>query len=561
MNPFVQEIVTTLAGLLAMPQEDLAASLEIPQDPKMGDYALPCFTLAKVLKRSPQGIAADLAQKLPPSANIASIQPKGPYLNFFVHRPKLIEMVLSTVASQGERYGFSTLGAGRTIVVDFSSPNIAKHLAVHHLRSTMIGNALCNLHRALGYRVVGINYLGDWGTQFGQLIVAFKRWGNEEVLKGEAVTKLNELYVRFHKEAEQDATLNDEARAWFKRLESGDPEARQYWERFRAVSLAEFQEIYSRLGVRFDVISGESLYNEKMEATIQRLKDKGLATLSEGALIVDLERFEMPPCLLRKSDGATLYATRDICAAEDRKQTYDFHKLIYVVGSEQRLHLRQVFKVLELMGYEWAKNCVHVDFGRIHGMSTRKGAVVLLADVLDEAVSRVQEIISQKNPSLEDNERVAKDVGVGAVVFFDLSARRVKDVRFNWDEILNFEGETGPYVQYSHVRLCSVLEKYDKPVDSTANFALLEQEDEFALVRMLERFPQIVEHAAHEFEPSILAGFLLNLCSTFNGYYHNHRILGDDAELTRARILLVDCLRCALKNGLRLLGLTAPERM
>ena len=565
MKQFKEAIAGVLAGHVPLSADEVESALTTPPRPDMGDLAFPCFSLAKTMRKAPNAIAQELAGKVSAGRGIAQIKAIGPYLNFFIEKAKLVQSVLHAVEQQGAEYGRSEIGRGKTVVIDFSSPNIAKHLSVGHLRSTVIGKALYRIHSFVGYHVVGINHLGDWGTQFGQLFVAFRRWGSEERLAQEPIKELNEIYVRFHEEAKSDASLMDEAREWFKRLEDGEPEAKALWEQFRSASLTEFQKAYDRLDVDFDSYSGESFFNDKMDATVARIEAKGIAHMSEGALVVDVGD-DIPPCLLRRKDGATLYATRDICAAEYRRDTYKCDRILYVVGSPQKLHFRQVFKVLEMMGYEWAKHCVHVDFGQIlfgdgGKMSSRKGNVVLLNDVLDEAVSRALQTIEDKNPGLEDKVRVAEAVGIGAVVFADLSNRRIKDVTFSWDEILNFEGETGPYVQYTHVRTCSVLEKHGRPVDPSADLDALAEPEEAELAKTLGRFAEVVLRADEENEPSAIARYLLDLCSQFNNYYHKHRVLGNSEGLTNARVVLVDCVRQVLANGIRLLGLGAPEKM
>jgi arginyl-tRNA synthetase len=473
------------------------------------------------------------------------------------------------VRAQGSRFGQSTAGEGKTVVVEYSSPNITKHLGIHHVRTTMLGHALDKIHRALGYDVVGINFLGDWGTQFGMLIAAYNKWGGPETFEGDAVANLNQLYVRFNQEAETKPELRDEARAWFRKLEDGDATATELWNRFREVSLAAFEEVYQRLGVHFDVVSGESQYDNLMPATIKRLEDVGLAKLDQGALIVSLKPYKMSPVLLRKSDGATLYATRDVAAAEARWEKYHFTKMIYVVGADQKLHFRQIFKVLELMGYEWAKDCVHVDFGiiRIKGkegaekMSGRGGKVIMLKDVLDEAVARVRQTIEQKNPGLAGRDEIAEAVGVGAVIFNDLKRQRIKDVDFDWNAVLSFEGETGPYVQYAHCRLCSILRKYGKEVTGEIDFSLLGEPEDLSLAKAISNFAPVIARAAQECEPCVISQYLLDLCSRFSSYYHKHVVISADAALTAARILLIDGLRQTVANGLALLGIKAPEEM
>ncbi len=564
-NPFISEITRRLREHADLEEGAVKSLITIPPRPEMGDYALPCFTFKDKLQKAPALIAKELADSPLAGGEIIRVEAHGPYLNFFVERNRLAQWVLEEVFAEKNSYGQPGIGHGKTVVIDFSSPNIAKHLGVHHLRSAVIGNALYKLHKALGYRVIGINHLGDWGTQFGQLITAFRHWGSEEALQDDPIGALNGLYVKFHEEARKNPSLEEEARAAFKGLEGGDPDTRKLWEHFRELSLKEFNKIYDALGIKFDHYTGESFYNEMLDDTVERLKSAGLTTISDEALIVDLDEYDMPPCLLKKRDEASLYATRDICAAEYRHKEYGFSKMLYVVGSEQKLHFRQVFKVLELLGDDWVKDCAHIDFGLIkfkHGrMSTRKGEIILLEEVLNEAVTRASEIIDEKNPGLESKERIARQVGIGAVVFTDLSTRRAKDVVFDWDVVLNFDGETGPYVQYTHARLCSVIRKYGKPVGTDVDYGLLKEEDEYLLVRKLEQFTQATEGAVRSCEPMIVCNYLLELCGTFNRYYNHHRILGPDEALARARILLSDSVRQAIRNGLNLLGLQTPEEM
>jgi len=574
-NPFVANIVEQLTAATPLDADALESALSVPPNEAMGDYAFPCFALAKQLRKKPNEIAADLAGKIVPNDLIREARPVGPYVNFFVQPNAFIGWVLNEARERGEKFGHSDIGKGRTVIVEYSSPNIAKHLGVHHIRSTMIGHALCMIYSALGYRTVGVNFLGDWGTQFGILMAAYKKWGGPDTLKGDAVGNLNELYVRFNEEAKADPALREEGRAWFKKLEEGDPEAVELWRTFREVSLAAFQKVYTRLGVQFDVLSGESAYEKQMPETIRRLEDKGLAKIDDGALIVDLKPHKMPPVLLRKSDGATLYDTRDVAAAEARYEEYKFAKMVYVVGGDQKLHFRQIFRVLEMMGHEWAKKCEHVDFGIIRlrdendyggsgsgtKMSTRKGTVIMLKDVLAEAVARVGETIAEKNPDLPNKDAVAEMVGVGAVVFNDLKRQRTKDVDFDWDTVLSFEGDTGPYVQYAHVRLCGILRKYGKPVAEVPDFSRLDQPEDLIMAKALTNLSVAVRRAADANEPSVVAQYLLDLCAKWSNYYHKHQVVGEDASLTDARIALVDAVRQTIANGLALLGVKAPEEM
>ncbi len=569
MNPFIKRIVCFVtesvqsAFDVELAQCEIEKLIEVPPDYKMGDYALPCFILAKQVKRSPQMIAEKLGVGFEADEYIKNVVTTGPYLNFFVNRGMFIRHVLHCIDSEKDGFGTSDEGEGKCVVVDYSSPNIAKHLAVHHMRSALIGRSIYNLYVALGYKCCGINHLGDWGTQFGKLIVAYKKWGGEETPSD--IETLYKLYVRFHKEAEDDPSLEDESREWFKKLENGDDESSELWRLFKDISMKEFDKIYDMLGITFDYYTGESFYNGMLDDTVERLKESGLLELSDNAQVVNLDKYNMPPCLIRKSDDASLYATRDICAAEYRKREFDFDKMVYVVGSEQKLHFKQFKKVLELMGYEWQDECYHVDFGLVkfkdEKMSTRKGKVVLLEDLLNESISRAREIIKEKNPDLDGRDEIADAVGIGAIIFSDLKNKRIKDVNFDWDEILNFDGETGPYVQYTHARLCSIIRKYGKNPDIGADPELLSEDEEFLLVKKLEQYPVAIKRAADVFEPSILVGHLLEICSSLNSYYNQCRIISDDSSLTDSRIVLIDCVRQVIKNGLLMIGMRPPDRM
>jgi arginyl-tRNA synthetase len=565
MKVFVDDIVQFLKGHVPLDEVALAQAIEVPPSIQLGDYAFPCFPLAKTLRKAPPAIANELAAAFRPTALVKEARATGPYVNFFVDRVAYNRAGLDAILEQGSGYARSTEGEGKTVVIDYSSPNIAKPFGVGHLRSTVIGNALYQIYHHLGYRVIRINHLGDWGTQFGKLIVAFKRWGDEKSLAAHAIQTLYDLYVRFHSEVETQPELDDEAREWFKRLEDGDPEARAIWQRFRDLSLQEFSRIYERLGISFDSLAGESFYEPYLEPTIEHIRRAGLASVSDQALIVDLKPYNMPPCLLRKKDEATLYATRDLAAAVYRHETYNFWKILYVVGADQRLHFQQVFKVLELMGFPWANDCVHVDFGLIRfndeKMGTRRGNIIFLEDVLDRAVELAEQIVDEKNPTLPNKREVAEAVGIGAVIFTDLSTRRVKDVNFEWEKVLTFEGETGPYVQYTHARACSVLRKADRPVRAGADCAPLTQDEEFDLVRLLADYPAVLRRAAESYEPFFVTDYLLTLSERFNKYYHNYRILTDEAAVREARLLLVKSVQLVIQSGLHLLGMKAPEEM
>jgi len=565
MNAFRDDIMQFLKRCLPLDADEFQRALEVPPSVQLGDYAFPCFPLAKILRKAPQAIAAELAAAFQPTPLVKEARASGPYVNFFVDRVAYSHAGLGTIIEQDTRYGRSEEGEGKTVVIDYSSPNIAKPFGVGHLRSTVIGNALYRIYDHLGYRVMRINHLGDWGTQFGKLIVAFKRWGNETDLATHAIQTLYDLYVRFHSEVETQPELDDEARGWFKRLEEGDSEARAIWQRFRDLSLQEFSRIYERLGISFDSQAGESFYEPYLEPTIERIRQAGLVTVSDQALIVDLHAYTMPPCLLRKKDEATLYATRDLAAAMYRHDTYGFWKMLYVVGADQRLHFQQVFKVLELMGFSWAKDCVHVDFGLIRfndeKMGTRRGNIIFLEDVLDRAVELAEQIVHEKNPTLPNKREVAEAVGIGAVIFTDLSTRRVKDVNFEWEKVLTFEGETGPYLQYTHARACSVLRKANQPMRAVADCSPLTQDDEFDLVRLLTDYPAVLRRAAEHYEPFFVTDYLLTLSERFNKYYHNYRILIDDAAVRQARLLLVKSVQTVIQSGLNVLGIKAPEEM
>jgi len=565
MNPFVQEIVKSIAAHMDLSEEEIAGQIALPPNPEMGEYAFPCFVLAKTMRKAPAVIAEELAGKVKPGVLIRAVRNAGPYLNFEVKRDRLAAFVLGEIFEQGERYGTSDEGSGKTVVIDYSSPNIAKPIGIHHLRTTAIGHALYRIYEALGYRCIGINHLGDWGTQFGTVIVAYKRWGQEGLLKKAPIHYLLELYIKFHQEAEKDPSLEDEARGWFVKLEHGDEEATALWRLFRDLSLEELKRIYEQIGVRFDFYWGESFYNEMLDDTIAAMEAKGLLRESEGALIVDLSPHGLPPYLIRKRDGATLYQTRDIAAAFYRHERFGFSKMLYVVGAQQNLHFQQLFKVLELMGCPWVKDCAHVNFGTMRfkdgRMSTREGKIVFLEEVFERAVALTQAIIEEKNPDLKDKNKVARDVGIGAVLFADLSTRRIKDVAFDWDEVLNFDGETGPYVQYTHARFCSVLRKYGKLIEVDVDFSLLKAKEELAVVRLLEGFPRTVKAAADQYEPSLIARHLLDLSTEANRFYNTCRVMGEDEALTRARILLVAAVKTVLAKGLVLLGMKAPEEM
>lgn len=565
MQTFRTELAEALAQVVGVAAEELAGLFEYPPRRDLGDFAFPCFTLAKRLRKSPAAIAKEAAEaiRLPP--DVAWARAAGPYVNFGLRAEALCRRTLTSAREAGKRWGRSEGGGGRTVVIDYSSPNISKHLAFHHIRSTMIGQCLVNLHRATGWKVVGINHLGDWGTTFGQLMSAVDRWTETGFLARATLQDLNALYVRFHEEAEKEPSLTDEARAWFKKLEDGDAEATRMWEAFRRISLAEFERVYAKLGVAFDEITGESFFLDRLEDTVRKVEATGIVTRSEGALVVDLEAEGMPPALLRKQDGATLYLTRDLAAALYRQETYGFDRALYVTDAGQALHFRQLFAVLQKMGFGFAGAMEHVPFGVLlmggQKGKSRKGGVILLEDVLDEAAERTRAMIAEKNPDLADAERVAAQVGVGAVVFNDLKNKRIKDVNFRWEEVLALEGDSGPYVQYAHVRTCGIFRKYGGPPPDTADFSRLAQAEETDLAHRIGRFPEVVRRACETFEPSVLAQYLLEISASFHRFHHRHRVLSDDETLTQARLVLVDAARTTLRAGLEMLGLAAPEEM
>lgn len=545
--------------------EEIVSLIEIPPNKEMGDYAFPCFKLAKVYKKSPNMIAEDLSQQINTTDEISKVVNLGGYVNFFINKSSLAKTVIENVLTQKEKYGHSNLGEGKTVVIDFSSPNIAKPFHIGHIRTTVIGNALHKIYSSQGYKTERINHLGDYGTQFGKLIVAFKNWGNKEEVEKEPIKELLKLYVKFHDEAEKDPSLEDKAREYFTKLENNDKEAKELWQWFRDESLKEFERVYKLLDIQFDSYAGESFYSDKMDRVINIIKDKGILKESQGTNIVDLEEFNMPPALITKNDGSTLYMTRDLAAALYRKETYDFEKCIYVVGSQQSLHFEQLFKVLEFVGFEWAKDLIHVPFGMVSleegTMSTRKGRVVFLEDVLNQAIEKTRETILSKNPDAKNVDEISKQVGVGAVVFQELSNSRIKDYTFSWDKTLSFDGETGPYVQYTHARCCAVLRKANEEATTDINYDLLSDTDSFEVLKVIESFNKSILNSLKKNEPHIVTRFCLDLAQSFNKFYHDNSILVEDDEIKKARLSLVKATKIALENGLALLGIKAPERM
>ncbi len=548
-------------------KEEIEAAIAVPPDNKMGDYALPCFKFAKVMRKSPVAIAEELKNTFATDDAISEVEAVNGYLNFRVNRTALVKETLEKIAEQGEAFGSSDMGNGKTICIDYSSVNIAKPFHIGHLSTTVIGGALYRIFKFLGYNAVGINHLGDYGTQFGKLIYAYKHWGSEEAVKEGGVKELTRLYVRYHKESENDPSMDDEARSYFKLIENGDEECVKLFNLFKEITLKEVEKIYDELDIKFDSYAGESFYNDKMQPVIDELAEKGLLVESEGAKIVDLEKYGMPPCIILRSDGASLYATRDLAAACYRKEHYDFDKCLYVVAYQQNLHFKQIFKVLELMGKPWAKDLVHVAYGMVSllddngnqvAMSTRNGTVVLLEDVLKKCHEKCLEIIEQKNPDLEDKENVARQVGTGAVIFGALSNSKIKDIAFSYSKILNFDGETGPYVQYTAARIKSVLRKggaIGKYEIKNVN------EDEYQLIALLSTFPDVVKAAAERLEPFFVTRYAIDVASAFNKFYFDCKIIGDDANETNFRLAISSATLTVLSSALTLLGIKVPERM
>ncbi len=544
---------------------DVESYIEIPSNIELGDFSLPCFTLAKSLKKSPKMIAEELCDQIKLLINnemITDIKAVNGYLNIYVNRKYFIHQILTDVFKAS--YGSSDMGTGKTVCMDYSSPNIARNFHVGHLRTTVIGNCLAKIYTKLGYKVVRINHLGDWGTQFGKLIVAYKRWSNPKTVEEKGIEELLRLYVLFGNEAENNPELKDEARAWFAKMENGDEEALAIWQWFKEISLIEFERVYKMLNIEFDSYAGESFYMDKVPALVSELKEKNLLIESEGANIINLEDHNMPPCLITKKDGSSIYHSRDIAAAIYRKQTYHFDKCIYVTGMEQKLHFSQVFKAIELMEYDWSKDLYHIPYGLVSTdgakLSTRKGNVLYAEDILKEAVSRALNAIEEKNPNLKDKDNTAKKIGIGAVIFHDLSNQLIKDVHFNWEEVLNFDGMTAPYIQYTYARCKSILRKsYYCYTD--IDIAYLTDDISYEIVKKLSLYPDIIIDAAVKFEPYLIARYAYHLSALFNKFYQECRILNAEDEVKMARITLVDAVQKVISDSMSLLGIECPEEM
>lgn len=542
-------------------KSEIYSAIALPPASDMGDYALPCFKFAKILRKSPQMIAEELKNSFVTDDVISEISAVNGYLNFKVNKQKLAAEVLKNIEDAGDGYGSSAEGAGKTICIDYSSVNIAKPFHIGHLSTTVIGGALYKIFKFSGYNVVGINHLGDYGTQFGKLISAYKRWGNEKDVEKRGIHAINELYVRFNEEATEE--MQAEAREYFRKIESGDKEANDLFEWFKKLTLDYVKTIYEKLNVRFDSYAGERFYTDKMQPVVDELKEKGLLKESEGAQIVDLEPYGMPPCLILRSDGASLYATRDLAAADYRKNTYGFYKCLYVVAYQQNLHFKQVFKVLELMGRQWAKDLVHVAYGMVSledgAMSTRKGKVVWLEDVIAKCEQKAYSVINDKNPNLENKEEIAKTVGLGAVIFGALYNNKIKDITFSYDKVLSFEGETSVYIQYTCARANSVLLKSGNAFKSVPSYSPNGQEAE--VIKALADFPETVREAAEKYEPSVIARYAVDLAQKYNKFYIDCKILTAEGDAKDFRLSLTKATLQTLKNALALLGIGVPEKM
>ena len=553
------ELAKVIEGL---DQETILNLLEQPKSSDLGDIAFPAFSLAKIERKAPQAIAADIAEKIDAS-HFEKVVATGPYVNFFLDKSQISDQVIKAVIQAGADYGQQDEGHGGNITIDLSSPNIAKPFSVGHLRSTVIGDALSNIFRKMGYNTIKINHLGDWGKQFGLLMVAYKKWGSKEAVEANPIDELLKLYVRINAEIENDPALDEEGRLWFKKLEDGDPEATELWQWFRDESLVEFNRIYKLLGVEFDSLNGEAFYNDKMDEAVQILEEKGLLKESKGASIVELDDVNLPPAMIKKSDGATLYITRDIATAIYRARTYNFAKNIYAVGQEQSNHFRQLKAVLKKMGFDWSDDMIHVDFGLVtknrQKLSTRKGNIILLEPTLQEAISRAKAQIEEKNPELENKEEVAHAVGVGAVKFYDLKTDRRNGYDFDLEAMVSFEGETGPYVQYAYARIQSILRKANFTPSADATYSLNDPES-WEIIKLLQDFSRVVKRAAENYDPSLIAKYAINLAQAFNKYYAHTRILDESPERD-SRLALSYSTAVVLKEALRLLGVDAPEKM
>lgn len=569
MVNFTEIIAKEIAEKLNMNIEEIEGYIEIPSNKEMGDYSFPCFRLAKSLKKAPQMIATELKEKLQfNEMQIEKIEVINGYLNFFINPVLLTKTVFEEMEIKKEKYGSSDIGKGKNIVIDYSSPNIAKPFHIGHLRSTVIGNSLYKIYDFLGYHCIGINHLGDYGTQFGKLIEGYKRWGEEYNIEENPIDELTKIYVRINNLCKEDESVLQECRDNFKKLEDGDEYCTSLWKKFRELSLKEFQKVYDLLDIHFDSLNGEAFYSDKMPEIVDILEKSGKLVESEGAKVINLEEKQMPPCLIEKSNGSTTYATRDLAAILYRARTYDFDKALYVTSYEQILHFKQVFETAKLLGIDekYTNNLVHIPFGMVQlktgKMSTREGNIIKLEDLLNEAISRVKQIMEAKNPDLENKEKIAEIIGIGAVIFNDLYNSRVKDEIFDWDEMLNFNGETGPYLQYIYVRTNSILQKAGYvPKLQDINYAEMNNENAIEIIKLLYNFEEIVKQAAEKYEPYIIARYLIDLAQAFSSFYNNYKIMVDDKKVQETRLYLTHCVNIVLKNGADLLGMKMPEKM
>ena len=569
MIDFKEEIAKILSDKIeSMTKEDILMQIEIPPSYEMGDYAFPVFSLAKIFRKNPNMIAEEMAASIK-SEYFEKVESKGAYINFFTNKEALAKTVIEEISKEKESYGKSKLGEGKTVIVEYSSPNIAKPFHIGHIRSTIIGDSLKRIHKFLGYNVVSINHLGDYGTQFGMLIYAIKNWGNREEIEKNPIPELLKLYVRVNTEADQNEEIKEECRHYFASLEKGDEDAVKIWTWIREISLKEFNIVYDLLGIKFDSYNGESFYSDKMMKQVERMEKLGILKDSEGAKIVDLEKYNLPPALILKSDGSTIYITRDIAAAEYRHETYHPEKNIYVVATEQNLHFKQLKAVLKEMQYDWYDEVTHVAFGMINladgKLSTRQGRVVYLIDVLNKAIEKIMEILNEREETsgvkIANKEELAKQVGIGAIKFQELFNQRIKDYTFDWDKTLSFEGESGPYVQYAHARICSLLEKGGFDINKEVDSSLLNNEMEINILRNLYKFTEVVEDAKEKYEPFFISRYVVELAKDFNKYYNQVTINVEDEKLKNTRLMLCYSVKNVISEGLRLLGIEAPEKM
>ena len=569
MISFKQEIAKEIANCVKLDEKELIEFIEIPQNEEHGDYAFPCFRLAKELKKAPQIIATDIKEKIQINSDvIEQIEVIGGYLNFHINKTTLAKNIFQEINEKKEKYGSTNVGKGRNAIIEYSSPNIAKPFHIGHLRSTVIGGALHKIYAFLGYNTIGINYLGDWGLQFGKVIAGIEMWKNEYDFSQDEIGTILKIYVRYNKEEKENPELTDKAREIFKKLEDGDKELLKQWEHIRTISLENYQKTYNLLNVKFDSYNGEAYYNDKMDAIVKELEEKGLLEESQGAKVVNLDKYDMPPCIIITSAGTTIYATRDLATFKDRVKKYDYAKSLYVVGSEQQLHFKQIYKVMELMGYgDYVKNTEHIPFGLVvdkdgEKIGSRKGNAISLEEILNESIEKVKEIINEKNPDIENKEEIARKVGVGAVIFNDLANSRIKDEIFDWDMLLNFNGETGPYIQYVFVRTKSVLEKADYlPNINEINYTKLLDKEAINVLKLLYQFSDIVIDAADKNEPSIISRYLIDLAQSFSNFYNEHHIISEDKETQDARLYLTHTTGTVLKTGAGILGIEMPDRM